>query len=113
MEYRGYVLEHAQVMNVHEHKNWTHFGVILNILDEDYTCVGDDLEQLETNFKKLVDDHFDELQSKTVDMEFDLDDDSMKLLAQASELEKYKGMTQKEILTRLSFDLFESIITGE
>ena len=87
--------------------------MILNILDEDYTCVGGDLEQLETNFKKLVDDHFDELQSKTVDMEFDLDDDSMKLLAQVSELEKYKGMTQKEILTRLSFDLFESINTGE
>lgn len=104
MEYKGYVLEHGEVQS--KELGWHHYGVIMNIMDKDFDCIGSSLDELRESFIKLVDDNFDELQSLTESMDFDID---MDLIDQLKEIPKYKNMNSAEIATRSIIDFVESL----
>lgn len=104
MEYKGYILEQSEVFS-HE-LNWHHFGVILNVVEKDFTCIGQTIDELQSNFVKLVDDNFDELQSMTEPLEVTLDED---VIAKLQEIESYKGMTSAEIATRTLMSFAEGL----
>lgn len=105
MEYKGYVLEHSEA---YDHvRGWHHYGVIININDLDFTCVGGDLDELEETFKQLVDDNFDVLQSLTGVLEVDLD---QTLIDQLLELDGYQGLGLTEIVTRILMEKAKELI---
>lgn len=104
MIYKGYVLEHSEVYDVKS--GWHRYGVILNVLEKDFDCTGDSLEELKNNFEKLVDDNFDELQNLTCDFEVDLDSE---LIQNVKNLDDYSDMSTEEMLTRFLINLAKDI----
>lgn len=83
MIYKGYVLEHGEVYD--SKLGWHHFGVIKNIENDDFTCKGQTIEELEINFHHLVDNHFEELQSLTEVISVDITPDMLHMLEKIAE----------------------------
>lgn len=94
MIYKGYVLDQAEVYD--KERGWHLYGVVSNVL-VDFTCTGNTQEELESNFKKMVDENFDDLQSLTDEVNIDLDTD---VIERIMALDEYQGLSKDEIISR-------------
>lgn len=99
MIYKGYVLEHGEVYD--SKLGWYHFGVIKNIENDDFTCKGQTIEELESNFHHLVDFYFDELQSLTEVVSVDLTQDLSLIL---KEIAESRNISIEEAFTVIAID---------